>query len=93
MALRLQSRLIHQYSCIGVQPRKRETDVRVDQSDLRRRDARVLQFHGRTLFAPQHDDVSPFNPDGAGAAFYGFQGVFNLEDVAVGTGERGTLLV
>jgi hypothetical protein len=43
-----------------------------------------LQLHGRLLFAAENDDLVAFDGDGTGAAFDGLEGIFNLEDVAVG---------
>ena len=89
MALRLQPRFVDQDARVGVQPREGETDVVVDHADFARRDARVLQLHGRPLFAPEHDDGGAFDGDGAGAALDRFEGVFDLEDVAVGGEDCG----
>lgn len=84
MTLRLQSCLIDQNPRVGVQTRESETDMCVDQGDLRGRDAGILQFHRGALFAAENDDPGPFDGDGAGPALDGFEGVFDLEDVAVG---------
>lgn len=43
-----------------------------------------MEFHGGFLFAAEDDDAVAFDGDGAGAALDGFEGVFDLEDVAVG---------
>jgi hypothetical protein len=84
MTLRLHSRLINQYPCIGVETGERETDVCVDEADFGGCDACVLEFHGGTFFTAQDDDVRTFDADRAGSAFHGFEGVFDLEDVAIG---------
>jgi hypothetical protein len=41
--------------------------VAVDETDFGWRDACVLQFHGRALFAAEDDDGCTFDADGAGA--------------------------
>ena len=84
VTLRLEPCLVDQDACVGVEPGECETDVRVDEGDLGGGDAGVLQLHRAALLAPEHDDVGAFDADGAGAAFDGFEGVFDLEDVAVG---------
>lgn len=89
MALRLQPRIINQNPRIGVETRESQADVRVDQANLGGGDARVLQFHGGPLFAAENDDGGAFDADGAGAALDGFEGVFDLEDMAVGAGTKG----
>jgi hypothetical protein len=48
-----------------------------------------LQLHGGLLFAAEHDDLGAFDGDGAGAALDGFEGIFYLEDVAVGGEDCG----
>ena len=58
--------------------------MRVYEGDFGGRDACVLQFHRRALFAAEDDEVGAFDGDGAGAAFDGFESVFDLEDVAIG---------
>ncbi len=66
-----------------------EADVVVHKTDLRRCDAGVLQLHGGLLFAAEHDDLGAFDGDGAGTALDGFEGIFDLEDVAVGGEDCG----
>ncbi len=61
----------------------------VDEGEFGRGDARVLEFERRSLFAAEHDEVGAFDCDGTGAAFDGFEGVFDLEDVAVGGEDWG----
>lgn len=82
--LGLEPGLVDEDARVGVEAGEREAHVAVDERDLGGRDARVLQFHGGALFAAEDDDVAAFDADGAGAAFDGFEGIFNLEDVAVG---------
>jgi hypothetical protein len=43
-----------------------------------------LQLHGGLLFTAEHHDLVAFDGDGAGAALDGLEGIFDLEDVAVG---------
>jgi hypothetical protein len=43
-----------------------------------------LQLHGGLLFTAEHDDLVAFDGDGAGAALDGLEGIFDLEDVAIG---------
>lgn len=88
VTLRFQSRLVNQDPCVGVEARERQTHMCVDQTDLGRRDACVLQLHGRPLLATQHDDVGAFDPHRAGPPFDGFERIFHLEDVPVGTGRE-----
>ncbi len=57
----------------------------VDETNFRRCDSGILQFHGGALLTAQDDDVCTFHPDGAGASFDCFKRIFDLEDVAVGT--------
>ena len=87
VTLCLQSRLVDQYSCIGIKTRESEADVCIDEPNLGRCDPCILQLHGGPLLAPQDDDVCAFDADGAGAALDGFEGILDLEDVAVGTAE------
>lgn len=84
MTLSLQPRLVDKDSRICVEPGERETDVGVYEGDFRGCDAGVLEFHCRALFAAEDDDRGTFYADGAGAAFHCFEGVFDLEDMAVG---------
>jgi hypothetical protein len=48
-----------------------------------------LELHGGTLFAAEHDEGSAFYAYGAGATFDSFKGVFDLEDVTIGTAYWG----
>jgi hypothetical protein len=41
--------------------------VVVEHADLRGRDARVLQLHGRALLAAEDDDGGALDADGAGS--------------------------
>lgn len=91
VTLCFQACLVDQYAGVSVQTGEGQADVCVDESDLGWCDPCVLQFHGGTLLAAQNDDVGAFDPHGAGAAFDGFEGIFDLEDVAVGT--RGVRLL
>ena len=84
MALGLEASLVDEDAGVGVKAGEGQTDVVVDQADLGGSDAGVLQLHGGLLFAAEHDDLGAFNGDGAGAALDGFEGIFDLEDVAVG---------
>jgi hypothetical protein len=43
-----------------------------------------LQLHGGLLFTAEYDDLVAFDSDGAGAALDSLEGIFDLEDVAVG---------
>jgi hypothetical protein len=83
MTLRFETCLIHQNTGVCIQAGEGQTDVVVDQGDLRGCNARVLQFHGRLLFAAKYDDAFAFDCHGAGAAFDCFQGILNLKDVTV----------
>jgi len=58
--------------------------VVVDHGDLGRCDARVLELHRRPLFAAEDDDAAALDGNGAGTALDGFEGIFDLEDVAIG---------
>lgn len=64
----------------------------IQHADLGRSDARILQLHGRPLLAPQHDDGGSLDGYGAGAAFDGFEGIFDLEDVSVGGEDCSNIL-
>lgn len=66
--------------------------MRVDEADLGGGDAGVLELHGRALLAAEDDDILAFDAYGAGSSLDGLAGVFDLEDVAVGTGEEGVSL-
>lgn len=92
MTLCFETGFVHEDPRIGVETRKSEADVGVDEGDFRGRDARVLQFHRRALLAAEDDNAVAFDGDGAGAAFDGFEGIFDLENVAIG-GEDCRLLV
>lgn len=85
MTLGLQAGAVNEDSSIRVEAGKGEADVVVDEADLGGRDAGVLQLHCGALLAAEDHDGGAFDADGAGAAFDGFEGVFDLEDVAVGT--------
>ena len=85
MALRLEPRLVDQDAGVGVEPREREAHMLVQQADLRRGDARVLELHGGALLAAEDHDGGALDADGAGPALDGLLGVFDLEDVAIGT--------
>lgn len=84
MTLRLQSCFVNQNSSVCIETGESETDMCVDEGDLGGGDAGVLEFHSGALFAAQYDDVSAFHADGAGPTLDGFEGIFNLEDVAIG---------
>lgn len=49
--------LVDEDAGVGVEPRKGETDVVVDEADLGRGDADILELHGGALLAAQDDDV------------------------------------
>ena len=89
VALGLEAGLVDEDAGVGVEAGEGQTDVVVDQADLRGGDAGVLQLHGGLLFAAEHDDLGAFDGDGAGAALDGFEGIFDLEDVAVGGEDCG----
>lgn len=93
MTLCLQPRLVDQDSCICIQASESETHVCVHEGDFGGGDAGVLEFHCGALFAAEDYDVCAFDADGAGAAFYCFEGVFDLEDVAIGGEDWGLLLL
>jgi hypothetical protein len=84
VALGLEAGLVDEDAGVGVKTSEGQADVVVDQTDLGGGDAGVLQLHGGLLFAAEHDDLRAFDGDGAGAALDGFEGIFDLEDVAVG---------
>ncbi len=84
MTLRFETSAVDEYAGIGVEAGEGEADVFVDEGDFGGCDTGVLEFHGGSLFAAEDDDAAAFDGDGAGAAFYCFEGVFDLEDVAVG---------
>ena len=89
MALGLEAGLVDEDAGVGVEAGEGQTDVVVDQANLGRGDAGVLQLHGGLLFAAEHDDLGAFDGDGAGAALDGFEGIFDLKDVAVGGEDCG----
>lgn len=84
VALGFEAGLVDEDAGVGVEAGEGQADVVVDEADLGGRDSCVLQLHGGLLFAAEHDDLAAFDGDGAGAALDGFEGIFDLEDVAVG---------
>lgn len=93
MALRLEACAVNEDAGVGVEAGKGEADVVVDEANLGGRDAGVLQLHCGALLAAENDDGGAFDADGAGAAFDGLEGVFDLEDVAIGTVECGLVVL
>ena len=83
MTLRFEPGFVDKDAGVGVEAGEGEADVRVYEGDFGGGDAGVLEFHRGTFFAAQHDDFGAFDADCAGAAFDCFEGVFDLEDVAV----------
>jgi hypothetical protein len=77
--------LVYQDACVGVEPRERETYVIIDESNLARSDACVLEFHGGAFLAAEDYDGGSFHANGARATLDGFDSIFYLEDVAIGT--------
>ena len=55
----------------------------VQKADLGWCDARVLKLHRGALFAAQNDVGRTFDANGTGPTLYSFEGIFDLEDVAV----------
>jgi hypothetical protein len=43
-----------------------------------------LKLHCGTLFTAQHNVGGAFDTDGTGTALHSFEGIFDLENVAVG---------
>ena len=83
VALGLEASLVDEDAGIGVETSEGQADVVIHEANLGGSDAGVLQFHGGLLFAAEDDDLGAFDGDGAGAALDGFEGIFDLEDVAV----------
>ena len=83
MALRFYSSLIDEDTGVGVQTGEGKGNVTVDQADFRGCDSGVLKFHRRPLFATQNYDGGSLHTHSTGASFDGFEGVLDLEDVAI----------
>ena len=56
----------------------------IDKRDFGGRDAGVLEFHGGALLAAEDYYGRALDSHGAGASFDGFEGIFDLKDVAIG---------
>lgn len=84
VALGFEAGLVDEDAGVGVETSEGQADVVIYQADLGGSDAGVLQLHGGLLLAAEDDDAVAFDGDGAGAALDGFEGIFDLEDVAVG---------
>jgi hypothetical protein len=84
VALGFEAGFVDEDAGVGVQTGEGETDVIVNEANLGGSNAGVLQLHGGLLFAAEHDDLVAFDSDGAGAALDGLEGIFDLEDMAVG---------
>lgn len=65
--LGLDARLVDENPRVGIQSSESETDVFVQQSDLRGRNSGILQLEGGGFLASEHDDVFTFDADGAGS--------------------------
>lgn len=65
--LGFQTGFVDQNACVGVQPSKRKADVLIDEGDLRRRDACILEFERGALLTAENDDVFAFDADGTGS--------------------------
>jgi hypothetical protein len=89
VALGLKAGLVDEDAGVGVEASESQADVVVDEADLGGSDAGVLQLHGGLLLAAEDDDLGAFDGDGAGAALDSFEGIFDLEDVAVGREDCG----
>jgi len=59
--------LVDEDAGVGVEAGKGKAYVRVDETDLGRGDARVLELHGRALLAAEHDDVMALDTNSAGS--------------------------
>jgi hypothetical protein len=84
VALGFEAGFVDEDAGVGVQAGEGEANVVVDKTNLGGCDAGVLQLHGGLLFTAEHDDLVAFDSDGAGAALDGLEGIFDLEDVAIG---------
>ncbi|KVH92297.1 hypothetical protein Ccrd_005670, partial [Cynara cardunculus var. scolymus] len=83
------SRILHYLAKQSVQYseyRQRQTFMPLTLSKQIREsfgEPRVLKFNGRLLLHSEDDGVGPTNTDGGVTLAYGFQGVLNLEEMAI----------